>query len=75
MKCVICQYGETQPGKATVSLTKDEMIVVFKEVPAHICENCGEEYVEESVQEKLFELMNDAERQGIKIDIRVYQAA
>ncbi len=25
MKCVICKHGETEPGNATVTLTRDAM--------------------------------------------------
>jgi hypothetical protein len=30
MKCVICQYGETEPGTTTVTLTRDETTVVIR---------------------------------------------
>ena len=38
MKCVICRYGETAPGKVTVSLEHDGATVVIKEVPARVCQ-------------------------------------
>ena len=44
MKCVICKHGQTRPGKATVPLTREQAVVVVKEVPAEICDNCGEFY-------------------------------
>lgn len=34
MKCVICQYGETEPGTTTVALTRDETTIVICDVPA-----------------------------------------
>jgi hypothetical protein len=33
MKCVICQYGETEAGTTTVTLTRDETTVVIRDVP------------------------------------------
>ena len=45
MKCVICKYGETAPGKVTVTLEDEAATVVIKEVPARVCQTCGEEYV------------------------------
>ena len=45
MKCVICQYGETEPGTTTVTLTRDETTIVIRDVPAQICTICGEERV------------------------------
>jgi len=30
MKCVICQYGETELGTTTVALTRDETTIVIR---------------------------------------------
>ena len=49
MRCVICKQDEVRSGKATVVFERDGTTVVFKGVPARICANCGEEYVDESV--------------------------
>jgi YgiT-type zinc finger domain-containing protein len=46
MRCVICQYGETEPGTTTIELTRDDRTVVILDVPALICTTCGEEYVD-----------------------------
>lgn len=45
MKCVICKQGSTKPGHATVTLQRGNTTVIFKEVPADICENCGEYFI------------------------------
>ena len=37
--------GTTQPGKATVTLEKDE--TTLEGDPAEVCTNCGEEYVDD----------------------------
>lgn len=39
MKCVICKHGETKSGLVTVTLERDESIVVIKKVPASVCNN------------------------------------
>ena len=49
MTCVICKQGETHPGETTVTLTRGETTVVIKNVPADICEDCGEYYLSEEV--------------------------
>lgn len=48
MRCVICRQGETRPGTATLVLERDGLTLVLKNVPAEVCENCGEEYVDEA---------------------------
>ena len=41
MTCAICKEGRTQLGKTTVTLERTGMTIVFKDVPAQICENCS----------------------------------
>jgi len=47
MKCVVCKHGETRPGSTTLTLERHGGTLVVKGVPARICDNCGEAYVEE----------------------------
>jgi YgiT-type zinc finger domain-containing protein len=48
MKCVLCKHGTTYPGNVTVTLERDNCIIILKDVPADICENCGEYYLSQS---------------------------
>lgn len=75
MKCVICKQGETEPGTTTVTLERDGMTLVIKGVPARVCTNCGEEYVDESVTEQLLATVDQAARAGVQVDVRQYVAA
>lgn len=49
MKCSICKHAETQPGHVTVTLERNGCTVIFKGVPADVCENCGEYCLSEQV--------------------------
>ena len=62
MKCVICKVGETHQGKATVTLERDATAMVIKGVPASICDNCGEEYVDEATADQLLKTAEEAVR-------------
>lgn len=75
MKCVICKLGETQPGATTVTLERGGMTLVIKGVPALICANCGEEYVDERVTEQLLATVDQAAQAGVQVDVRQYVAA
>ncbi|MFQ5773902.1 MAG: type II toxin-antitoxin system MqsA family antitoxin [Kiloniellaceae bacterium] len=75
MKCVVCRNGETRPGKATVTLEREGLTLVVKGVPARICENCGEEYVEEAEASRLLDAAEQAARAGVRVDVRDYVAA
>jgi len=74
MKCVLCKHGETRPGKVTVSLQRGETTVIVKDVPAEVCENCGEYYLSESVTEQLLQKGEGAVRKGAEVEIYRYAA-
>jgi len=75
MKCVVCKQGETNLGKATVTLERGASTLVFKNVPADVCSNCGEEYVSEKAAGELCRIAEEAARVGVQVDIREYTAA
>ena len=59
----------------TVTLSRGSTTVVFKGVPAQICENCGEEYVDENITARLLAIAEEAARSGVQVDVRDYVAA
>ena len=75
MKCVICKSGQTQPGTTTVTLERAGMTLVCKDVPARLCDNCGEAYVEETVSRTLLKTAEEAARCGVQVDIREFISA
>jgi YgiT-type zinc finger domain-containing protein len=75
MKCIICKQGETQPGTATVTLERSNLTLVIKRVPAQVCQNCGEEYVDEETTLQLLKTAEEVAQAGAQVDIREYMAA
>lgn len=75
MTCMICKNGERRPGTATVMLEREGATVVIKGVPAHVCKNCGEEYVDEGITARLLKTAEEAVRAGVQVDVRTYEAA
>lgn len=75
MKCVVCKHGEVTSGMTTVTFERNGSVVVFREVPAGICSNCGESYVSEETAEQLLRLTDEAARSGTQIEVRQYAAA
>jgi YgiT-type zinc finger domain-containing protein len=72
---MICKHGETKKGTTTVTLEKDGSTIVFKEVPAQICDNCGEEYIDESTTKALLKKAREIAKNGVEVDIRKYEIA
>lgn len=75
MKCVICKHGETHPGNATVTLERDSTTLVIKGVPAAICSNCGEEYLDENTAARLLDSAEQAALAGVMVEVRSYATA
>ncbi len=75
MKCLICKVGETRSGRATVTLERNATTLVIKNVPADICTNCGEEYVNSETTELLLRTAEEAVKSGVQVSVRDYVAA
>ena len=74
MKCAICRQGETNSGKATVTLQRDETTVILKGVPAEICDSCGEYYLSEQITSDVLERAEFAVRKGVEVEILQFAA-
>ncbi len=83
MKCPICKHGTLLPGTATVTLDRSASgaenraggtTIVFKNVPAIVCTNCGEEFTDESITASLLKQANDAANSGIQVEVRSFAA-
>lgn len=75
MKCIICKMGETEARHVSVTLERGAMTLVFKSVPAQVCANCGEQYVDEQTTGRLLDQAEHAARNGVQIEVRTYIAA
>ncbi|MBI5562367.1 MAG: type II toxin-antitoxin system MqsA family antitoxin [Deltaproteobacteria bacterium] len=60
MKCLVCNKGETRPGRTTLVLERDGTKLTVEGVPAMICANCGDETVSEEVKAKLLKAVQEA---------------
>jgi hypothetical protein len=52
-----------------------EVVLVFRKVPAMVCEVCGEEYVDEDTTSVLLTAAEDAAGAGARLGVREYVAA
>lgn len=75
MTCVICKLGEIQAGTATITLERGEMTLVIKAVPARVCQNCGEVYLDEAISAQVLCEADAAAKSGVQVDVRTYVAA
>ena len=75
MICLTCKTGIPEPGLTTVTLERNESIIVFKAVPARICPNCGEKYVDDEITGRLLRSAKDAVAKGAELEVVRLQVA
>lgn len=74
MTCVICKEGQTRPDRVTVPLQRGTCTIIVKDVPADVCENCGEYYLSEQVTAELLRRAEIAVANGAEVEIIRYAA-
>ncbi len=74
MKCVICKHGETQPGKATVTLHRGGSVTVIKDVPADVCRQCGEYFLDDLTTAQVLAMAEEAVKHHAEVEILRYAA-
>jgi hypothetical protein len=58
-----------------MTLERGETTIVFKRVPAEVCESCGEAYLDAATTRHLLHIVEEAARIGVQVDVRQYAAA
>ena len=74
MKCTICKTGHTHPGTITVTLQRDNTVVVIRDVPAEICEDCGEYYLNEPTAHRVYADAENTAHRHVEVEIQRYAA-
>ena len=69
MECVICRSGTTRKGKVTVTLERNGSIIAIKEVPAQVCDNCGEHFLSSEMTKEVLERAEQAFKKGVEIEV------
>jgi YgiT-type zinc finger domain-containing protein len=75
MTCIICHQGQTRPGTTTVTFSRDGFTLVVQNVPADVCENCGEAYLDAAATEELLRLARDLRQPGTSVVVRDFSTA
>lgn len=74
MKCVICKTGDVAPGTVTVTLERGKTTVLVRDVPAGVCDNCGEYYLDDNVARTIYVQAEDAAGRHAEVEIVRYAA-
>ena len=74
MKCMICRSDETEPGEVSVVLERDGTTVIIRGVPAEVCRNCGEYWLDQAVTHRVLGQAEDAAARRAEVEIVRYAA-
>lgn len=72
MNCFMCK-GETESKLVNYLVDIDNNIIIIKEVPAHVCKQCGERYFDNDVMKNLEKIIDEVKRVSMEISIVNYK--
>lgn len=75
MKCTLCKTGESHPGKVTVTVERAGHMFVARQVPALVCEDCGEYYLDEPTAHTLYRRAEDSFQRHAEVEIQTFAVA
>jgi YgiT-type zinc finger domain-containing protein len=71
--CRQCPEGTYEKGTVTETLERGDTVVVVKDVPALVCDVCGNSLLAEEEVERLQRILEQAEAQSVELQSRRYQ--
>lgn len=69
MECVICKNGMITDGEVTVTLEREGTVIVIKDVPAQVCQNCGEYFLNETMTIEVLAKAESAVQKGVEFEV------
>ncbi len=75
MRCMSCKSGEMKAATTTYFSQLNNCYVIIENVPCLKCEQCGEEFFNAAVAEKIDDILDSIEKIASKIFILDYAKA
>jgi len=75
MNCSICREGECKAGVTEELFNKKGKLIVLKNLPAMICENCGAKFFSEETSKLILKNLDEAAKSNAEFEIINAQAA
>ena len=66
--CPLCS-GKIITGKTTYSVDLGFGVVVVRDVPAMVCEQCGEDWIDDETAKELERITDEAKRKRTQVNI------
>jgi len=59
MKCLVCKHNRFKKGTTILPIERGKAILLITDIPARVCTNCGEPYLNEETAQDIQELANE----------------
>jgi YgiT-type zinc finger domain-containing protein len=59
MKCTVCKHNGFKKGSTVLPIERGNAILLITDIPARVCENCGETYLDEETAQGVQDLANE----------------
>ena len=59
MTCVVCKNRKMTRGKTVLPIERGKAVLLVTDIPARICANCGEPYIDEKTAKQVETLANE----------------
>jgi YgiT-type zinc finger domain-containing protein len=69
--CPLCGGGK-KPGKTIFTAMAGECVLVVRDVPALICGQCGEDWIEDKIAERLETIVDDAKKRHLQVEVAAF---
>ncbi|MDZ7690980.1 MAG: type II toxin-antitoxin system MqsA family antitoxin [Balneolaceae bacterium] len=67
-KCFACG-GTMEPGKTTFTADFGSGVVVVRDVPATVCSQCGMEWIDDDIAERIENIVKDAKDKHSVVEV------
>ncbi len=58
MTCLVCKHNRFKKGTTILPIERRKVILLITDIPARVCENCSETYLDEETAEGVQDLAN-----------------
>jgi len=69
MNCSICNNGTCKKGITEELFNKNGKLIILKDLPAMICENCGAKFFSEETSALILKNLKEAEHSKAELEI------
>lgn len=70
-RCLLCK-GKVEQGKVNHVVDIEDLIIIIKKVPAEVCKQCGEYYLDHEVAQKVEDIVENVKNNKAEVIIINY---